>query len=197
MEAGYMDKKQEIYRCAKELFSSRGFKDTNVADITKAAGIAAGTFYLYYTSKDSLFMDIYLEENKKLKKRIMEMVDIEGDPLNVMKEITFLNYKRMQENPILSLWYDRDAFGRIERKFREESGIEHVDFMYDAFINVIKKWQAAGKIRSDIDCEMIMAIFAAIINIDTHKEEVGLKYFPQVLDYVAEFIMNGLTEHRR
>jgi hypothetical protein len=66
--------------------------------------------------------------------------------------------------------------------------------MYDIFIEVVKKWQAEGKMRNDIDSETIMAIFGALINIDTHKDEIGLKYFPEVMDHIAEFIMRGLTE---
>ena len=185
------DKKQEIFKYGKELFSTKGYKDTNVSGITKAAGMATGTFYLYYTSKDSLFMDIYLDENRKLKKRIMKGIDLKGDPLEVIKEMMFLNYKGMKKNPILREWYNRDTFAPIERKYREENGIEHVEFMYDIFIGAIQEWQKEGKMRNDIDCEMIMAIFAALTNIDTHKEEIGLQYFPKLMDYVAEFIMKG------
>ena len=36
------DKKEIIFNCAKELFITKGFKDTNVSDITKMAGIAVG-----------------------------------------------------------------------------------------------------------------------------------------------------------
>lgn len=64
------DKKTKIYECAKELFSNKGFKDTNVSGITKMAGIAVGSFYNYYPSKEKLFMDIFLEENEKLKKAV-------------------------------------------------------------------------------------------------------------------------------
>lgn len=187
------DKKVQIYGCGKALFSTHGFKDTNVSDITKMAGIATGSFYNYYTSKDQLFMEIYLDENKKLKKRIMEVIDLTGDPLDVMKEMMLQNYKGMSENPILKEWYNKDVFSRIEQKYREEKGIEHVDFMYDSFIHVVEKWQREGKMRKDINSGMIMAIFTALINIDTHKEEIGLEYFPQIMDYIAEFIMNGLT----
>lgn len=38
------DKKALIYDCAKELFSAKGFKDTNISEITKRAGMAVGTF---------------------------------------------------------------------------------------------------------------------------------------------------------
>ncbi|MDF2939025.1 MAG: transcriptional regulator, partial [Paenibacillaceae bacterium] len=60
------DKKTRIYNCAKELFSTNGFKDTGISDIAKKAGMAVGTIYNYYPSKEKLFMDIYLEENEKL-----------------------------------------------------------------------------------------------------------------------------------
>lgn len=188
------DKKEEIRRCGKELFSLKGYKDTNVADITRMAGMATGTFYNYYSSKDKLFMDIFLEENVKLKKRIMESIDMERDPAVIIMETIARNLEGMREDPILRQWYNRETFGRIEQSYREENGLEHVDFLYDAFIDLVSQWQARGKMRSDIDAEMIMAIFAALINIDTHKEEIGLKYFPEVQEHLTGFVLKGLMK---
>lgn len=189
-----MDKKEMLFGCAKELFSESGFKDTNVADITKKAGMATGTFYNYYPSKDELFMEIFMDENRKLKHAIIQKIDDNGDPAQVMSQMMYLNFTGMMENPILKEWYNRDVFSKIEQNFRKGNGIQAVDFLYDAFIEVVKIWQTRGKIRSDIKSEMIMAIFAGIVNIDAHKEEVGLQYFPQVLEYITEFVMKGLTD---
>jgi AcrR family transcriptional regulator len=189
-----IDKKADILKCGRELFISKGFKDTNVVEITKMAGIATGTFYNYYPSKEKLFMEIYLEENRKLKMNIMETINLEADPINVMKELMLLNFKGMSSNPILKEWYNRDVFNKIEQSFREENGLDYVDFLYDSFIEIVKKWQIEGKVRNDIDAEMIMAIFSALVNVETHKEEVGIKYFPHVLEYMAEFIMKGLMD---
>ncbi len=191
-----IDKKAEILKCGRELFSTKGFKDTNIAEITKKANMATGTFYNYYPSKDKLFMEIYLDENMKLKREIMESVDLEDSPLNVMKEITFLNYKGMTEHPILKEWYNRDVFTRIEQSFREENGLDGVDFLYNSFNTIVKKWQTEGKVRNDIEADMIMAIFSALVIVDTHKEEIGLKYFPKVLEYLAEFTMHGLMDSK-
>jgi hypothetical protein len=41
---------------------------------------------------------------------------------------------------------------------------------------------------------MIMAIFSALVNVDTHKDEVGLQYFPNVLNYLSEFTMKALMD---
>lgn len=187
-----IDKKLEILKAGRVLFTEKGFKDTNVSEITKRAGIATGTFYNYYTSKDILFMEIYLEENKKLKQFTLDKVDVEAHPLKVVGEAMHLNTIGMQKNPILREWYNKDVFNRIEQVYREENGIDQVDFVYGFFFELIKKWQQEDKMRKDIEPEMIMAIFSAIINVDTHKDEIGLQYFPKLMDYLIEFIVNEL-----
>ncbi len=187
------NKKTQIYDSAKELFSLKGFKDTNVSDITKKAGVAVGTFYNYYSSKEKLFMDIFLDENIKLKKSCLQSIDLNNSPLEVVRQMLGLNVQGMKANPILREWYNRSVFIRIEQIYREENGLESFDFLYDSFYEIILKWQEEGKMRRDIDSKMIMTIFAAIINVDTHKEEIGIQYFPELLDYMSEFIMKGLT----
>jgi len=189
-----LDKKLEIYRCAKELFRSKGFKDTSVAEIMNVAGMATGTFYNYYLSKENLFIEIYNEENVKLKKSIMELLDMQANPINVIQEMMSLNLQGMNANPILREWYNRDVFGKIEKSFREDDGLKHVDFLFSDFNNVVKRWQIEGKMRNDIDAEMIMAIFSALVVVETHKDEIGIKYFPHLIEYLSEFTMNGLVD---
>ena len=187
------DTKTDLFNCGKELFSRKGFKDTNVSDITKSAGIGTGTFYNYYSSKEELFMDIYMNENEKLKKKILKSIDLDQEPQSLIKELMLLNLKGMKSNPILKEWYNTEVFGKIEQHFREVKGLEHLDFMYNDFSEIIRKWQAEGKIRKDIDSGMIMAMFTAIITVETHKEDIGLQYFPRILDYLIEFVMKGLA----
>lgn len=187
------DKKTRIYQCGKELFSAQGFKDTNVADITREAGVSVGTFYNYYASKEKLFMEIFLDENAKLKRQLMESANQNEEPLRMIQGFLARNQEGMRSNPILKEWYNRDVYGRIEKLYREENGQDAVDFVYGDSLELVKRWQAEGKMRADIDSGMIMAMFAAIIHIETHKEEIGLMHFPQLLDYMTEFIMEGLT----
>jgi AcrR family transcriptional regulator len=48
-------RREEILDAARRVFADRGFKGTTIADIAEAAGIALGTVYLYFPSKDDLF----------------------------------------------------------------------------------------------------------------------------------------------
>lgn len=188
------DKKANIFNCGKELFSSKGFKDTNVSDITKMAGMAVGTFYSYYSSKEKLFIEIFLKENEKLKKSL-ESVNLDADPVKAVKEIMSLNFIGISSNPILKEWYNRDLFSKLEKEFYEQGGLKSIsELMNSGTVELIRKWKIEGKIRSDMDDDLILAIFNAIPFIDIHKEEIGLKYFPQIIDYLMEFIMKGLMD---
>lgn len=189
------DKKADIFNCGKELFSSKGFKDTNVSDITKMAGIAVGTFYNYYASKEKLFIEIYLKENEKLKKSIMELVDVDGDPVKMIKETIALNLNGMKSNPILKEWYNRELFSKLEKEFYKEGGIEGIHELTNSnTVELIKKWKVEKKIRNDLDDEFILSLFNAVPYIEIHKEEIGICHFPQLIDYLVEFIMKGLTD---
>jgi AcrR family transcriptional regulator len=47
-------RRAELLAAASRLFEERGFETVTIADITEAAGVAKGTFYLYFDSKDGL-----------------------------------------------------------------------------------------------------------------------------------------------
>lgn len=189
------DRKVEIFICGKELFSSNGFKDTNVSDITKMIGIGVGTFYKYYSSKEELFLEIYLKENEKLKTSIMESVELDEDPIKTVRYIIAKNLDGMKSNPILREWYNKELFSKLEKEFYKLGGIESIDkLMGSGMLDAIRFWKSKGKIRDDISDDMILTIFNAIPYIDIHKEELGVEYFPHILEYLEEFIMIGLTD---
>jgi AcrR family transcriptional regulator len=49
-----MDRAADLYDAAIELFLERGYRDVDVADITKRCGVSAGTFYNYFRNKRDL-----------------------------------------------------------------------------------------------------------------------------------------------
>src|SRR5690348_4704484 len=52
-------KRELILRAATDVFANRGFFNAQVADVARSAGIAAGTVYLYFRSKDDLLVSIF------------------------------------------------------------------------------------------------------------------------------------------
>ena len=53
-----MSKKDEILQAATKLLALKGFKDTSMAELAKITGVAQGTIFYHYTSKEELFLSI-------------------------------------------------------------------------------------------------------------------------------------------
>lgn len=71
--------KEVIIKAAEELFSRRGYHNTQVMDIVKSVGMSAGTFYNHFTDKRDLFAQITrhnFEDFRDRIKKLREMVDI-------------------------------------------------------------------------------------------------------------------------
>jgi hypothetical protein len=88
----------------------------------------------------------------------------------LIKRLLALNIEGMMSNPILSQWYGPDVYNKIEKLIREENGLKVMDFLDRDFLRLVSRWQQEGKMRSDIDRNMIIAIFEAFIRICCHKE---------------------------
>src|ERR1700683_1658680 len=53
------DKRERILHAAVRVFAKKGFHATRVSEVAKAAGVADGTIYLYFRSKDELLVSLF------------------------------------------------------------------------------------------------------------------------------------------
>ena len=188
------NKKDMIFRAAHELFAQKGYKETNIPEITNLAGVGVGTFYNYYASKDEIFFEVFAHENEKTKKEMMSSID-PGEDLHVtLTRMLVRSRDAISSNLILREWYNKDLYSRMEKWFQEEKSNERMNEIIQTYLSeFILKWQQEGKIRSDLDIGMILALFNSTIYVDMHKTEVGIQYFPQLIYHLLDFIIKGLT----
>ncbi|MEI3611466.1 TetR/AcrR family transcriptional regulator [Pseudogracilibacillus sp. SO30301A] len=191
-----MDIKTNIFICGKDLFSTKGFKKTNVKEIAEMAGIGVGTFYNYYKSKEQLFIEIYAQENEKLKNQLIESLDLTLEPVTLISQLLIENYEAIHANPILKEWHNQDFYKELEQHYKDGNN-RTIDSVRSFYLDLLKDWKAQGKIRDDIDEELLPAFFDSITCIDTHKDEIGIQHFPQLMQYLIEFIIQGLTNHQK
>jgi AcrR family transcriptional regulator len=67
-----MDKREKLLQTALELFVSQGFYDTPTSKIAKEAGIATGTLFYFFPTKDELIISLYLALKRQAADHINE-----------------------------------------------------------------------------------------------------------------------------
>lgn len=66
---------RELLKAAEEIFGRKNYYRTSIAEITRKAGVAPGTFYIYFPDKKTIFRALILELNKKLRDVLAESIN--------------------------------------------------------------------------------------------------------------------------
>jgi AcrR family transcriptional regulator len=95
-----MDSKNKISNVALSLFIKRGIKSTTTKEIAKKAGIAEGTIYKHFRSKDDLALDLFTNNMDMFREKLLENTGNYTDPKKVLKVLiqNFFDFAKKQPN---------------------------------------------------------------------------------------------------
>ncbi|MCU1499585.1 MAG: TetR/AcrR family transcriptional regulator [Acidimicrobiales bacterium] len=75
------ERKDQLLEHAAELFAQRGYAETRILDIVKAAGVAKGLFYWYFENKEALFRELVERNRLRLRRAQAAAIDPAVEPL--------------------------------------------------------------------------------------------------------------------
>lgn len=150
----------EILRAAEAVFGARGYYNTSVADVIDAAGISRGTFYLYFTGKDALFLDLIdLFVGRVIA--VVRPVDPK-DPAAITQ--LYANLRRVVDvvfdNRHLAVLVIREQVGRdeaLDRKLNRLYG-----FLHEMLVGALSKGAVNGVNRAVNEAVVATAIIGAV-----------------------------------
>jgi TetR/AcrR family fatty acid metabolism transcriptional regulator len=142
------DKREAILRAAVKVFAQKGYFNSKVSDIAGEAGIADGTVYLYFKSKDEILhsifdqaMAVFIDEGKR------ELAAIER-PADRLKKIAKLHLERLGADRDLAIVFQVELRGSI--KFMQEfSAAGFADYL-DVIRQTVEDGQRSGDFRNDV-----------------------------------------------
>ena len=151
------DKRDAILRAAIDTFAARGFFHAQVADVARAAGVAAGTVYLYFRGKDDLLISIF---EKTMKEAIAEgrrSVAPIDDPVARLSEIARLHLDRLSRDRALAVVFQVEL--RQSTKFMERFSATYVREYLGLIRDVIVEGQVAGVFRQSLNPTLAAKLF--------------------------------------
>jgi AcrR family transcriptional regulator len=80
------ERRAHILACALEVFAEKGYHSSSVEDIIKRAGVARGTFYLYFGSKRAVF-DELLDDLFAMLDAVVKRIDPSRGPAGVLAQM--------------------------------------------------------------------------------------------------------------
>ena len=141
-------KRDAILRAAIDVFAERGFFNAQVADVARAAGIAAGTVYLYFRSKDDLLVSVFERTMKEALADGRAAASVVGDPAERLRQFARVHLGRLGRDRNLAIVFQVEL--RQSVKFMERFSTSLLREYLGQIRAAIAEGQSAGVFRKDI-----------------------------------------------
>ena len=143
-----VDKREAILRAAIKVFAGKGYFNSKVSDIAGEAGIADGTVYLYFKSKDEILHSIFDRAMEEfIGEGRSEIAEI-GDPQAKLRRIAQLHLEKLGADRDLAIVFQVELRGST--KFMQEFSAAGFAEYLDIIRETIADGQDSGVFRSDV-----------------------------------------------
>ncbi|MGN0312479.1 MAG: TetR/AcrR family transcriptional regulator [Lachnospiraceae bacterium] len=192
-------KKEALLESALDLFLSKGMQETSIADIAKKAGVAKGTFYLYYKDKVDLRNILIAHEASKLFERATEKMQLDhtgwenlGFEEQIIEVVDHIIDELAADKRLLRFISKNLSWGYFKFALLNNRMEEDVDF-YKVFEYMISN--ADYKIR---DPEIMIFLIIELVSSTVYscilyEEPVGLE---EVKPHLYDAIRSIIRSHR-
>jgi TetR/AcrR family fatty acid metabolism transcriptional regulator len=196
-DAHPLPKRDAILRAAIDVFAERGYFNAQVADVARAAGVAAGTVYLYFRSKDDLLVSIFERSMRVALDEGREVIASTADPRERLRRFARLHLGRLGRDRNLAIVFQVEL--RQSTKFMERFSSTLLRDYLGLIRNAIADGQRDGLFRPDVKpTTAAKALFGALDEMATNwilsKRRYALE--PDA-DAVVDLFLNGVKGRTR
>ena len=153
-------------------FSTHGLKKTSIEELAVAAGISKAAFYIFYESKEALFMDVAEQAEKRFRQEVLAVIDLPGpSPRARLFAVLKKAFTLLKTIPILQFFTGSD-YDLLFRRIPAEKLQEHLASDRVFFEELITRCRNAGiPIRAQSE-EISNLLYPLVLTI-LHEDDLG------------------------
>lgn len=186
------DKPQQIIEAAVRVFARKGYYNSRVTDIAKEAGIAAGTIYLYFRTKDDILVTLFREKMAQFVGSLRKAIADEPDAVAKLSRLIRLHFEMLEEDPQLAEVVQVEL--RQGQKFFRGASTHEIGSYFALITSVLEEGVAAGRFRAGLPVKVATkALFGAMDQMAT-SWVLGKRGYrlADTADAVADIFLRGL-----
>jgi AcrR family transcriptional regulator len=190
-ETAKSERRERLYEAALALFRTQGYETTTVDQITRQAGLAKGTFFNYFPTKDAVLRYMGTREIGRLGGTVFSAANGTSSPLTKLK--------RLMSTLATSLENDRDLVCLVFRKGISVAELLAGDaggFSVQPMASLlIRQAQRAGDVNPELDPDMLASALDALYLQQLVRWCESEKPYPLVdrLTGIVDLLLLGIT----
>lgn len=194
-----MEKDQLIIQEAIKRFAHFGYKKTIIDEIVRSVGIAKGTFYLYFQSKEQLFMECMKSIREEMMGEFLQIIKGETSARGKLRAMLKFSLVAMDKHPLFARVTRMDEEFRVAAKMVNDPGLKKETEYWIAFLkNTFQQGIAEGELRQDLNLDVIPLVFASLKLMHFFRDMVlmGRMTEEQFLEGLLDIAMNGISKQK-
>jgi AcrR family transcriptional regulator len=136
---------QAILDAAAKVFAKHGLEGATIEMVAREAEVAVGTIYLYYSSRDDLYLNLVAHREEQLRARYLEIFARKLEPLAELKAIASAYLDYLRETREVFLTQHSVVFSQLHQRLKRKSEIHNFQRVMDLSHEIFGLWE--GTIR--------------------------------------------------
>ena len=194
-ESRALNKKQALKTAAYDVFSKKGYKEAGISEIAKRAGVAVGSFYNYYSGKEAIFLDVYVEENNRVRQAMMDDIDWQQDLVELVRQIFERSRSLVSSNKILAEWHN-PAISRTLRSYYSSGKGEAMNTFHQFLVETFTSRMVAEG-HSEEKIQDILQVYNLFYYMDMHITEDDFPGISRTLELLATTFVKGILHNEK
>ncbi|MGQ0732849.1 MAG: TetR/AcrR family transcriptional regulator [Acidobacteriota bacterium] len=186
------DKREAILNAATKVFARHGFFQSQVADVAREAGVAAGTVYLYFRGKDDLLVSLFERTMRDAIAEAREALAEVTSPRERLARLARVHLERLGRDRDLAIVFQVEL--RQSTKFMEQFSSTYLRDYLGLIRETIAQGQRARQFRPDVNPTLAAKLlFGALDEMATNWVLSRRRYsLAADTDLVIDMFVNGV-----
>lgn len=161
-----------LLEIARRHFEQYGYKKTTVDGIVREAGIAKGTFFLHFKTKEALLIAVFQQLRQDVLGRFETCLASAGEsPVRQLEALLRFAFEQLQAYPLLRRLQQIDAEHRLFRQILDLPDTRReVEQALGQIRGILAAGIACGEFRADCDLERLPIVLASLKFLMFHPE---------------------------
>ncbi|HXD08969.1 MAG TPA: TetR/AcrR family transcriptional regulator [Anaerolineales bacterium] len=192
MPKAFSDQEKEAIReqfraKGKKLFEKHGLKKISVDELTEAVGVSKGAFYLFYDSKEELFLEVLEQIEKEIQTSILDFaIKPKSNARQNLKGLLKNFLVTWDDYPLLKD-FSKSDFDYLVRKIPAERALKHANSDTEFTNELVKKIKREG-IAVTASPRQINSLIKSLFFIGLHREDLGEDGYEESMDVLTDLV---------
>jgi TetR/AcrR family fatty acid metabolism transcriptional regulator len=188
-------KRERILDAAVKVFAAEGFYNAKVAQIAQEAGVADGTIYLYFKSKDDLLISLFEDRMEGINGNLRRALEASPTAADKLRTVVRLHLELVEQNRHMAEVICVEL--RQSSKFIKEYANPKFGEFLRLIAGAITDGQRSGELRADMDPPMVArAMFGALDELALAwlvrgKDRIDI---PRAVEQMSTLFIEGLRK---